>query len=304
MSIRLYHEQFATLPNGLRLCYSSHGDDNAPALLLIAGLGLQMVSWPAAFIEHLVAGGLRVICFDNRDAGRSSRSATPHPGLWGQLRFRAPAGSYGIEDMAEDTAQLIGHLQLDKTHLLGMSMGGMIAQTLAAHRPELVASLVSVFSTTGNRQVGQPALSTKLRMASARAPRNQAEAVAQYRRTMQHIGDATAPGIEAEWQHYATQAWMRNGQRADSRALLRQMGAIFTSGDRTAQLKRIQAPSLIIHGDVDRIVHPSGGAASASAIANARHEVIHGMRHQIDTYRSQHLASLVLQHIRQNPGRR
>lgn len=299
----LYEEQFAALPNGIRICFSSHGDGAAPPVLLIAGLGLQMVSWPAALIERLVEGGLRVICFDNRDAGRSSRSATPHPSSWDQLRGRAPTGSYGIEEMANDTALLLEHLQLDRVHLVGMSMGGMIAQTLASQRPQVVASLVSIFSTTGHRKVGQPAFSTKFRMARARAPRNLKEAVESYRQTMMHIGDPTAPGSEEEWRSYSTLAWMRNGERADSRALLRQMGAIFKSGDRTEQLKRIQAPSLIIHGDIDRIVHPSGGAASAKAIPNARHEVIRGMRHQIDTYRSEHLASLILNHVHKYSGR-
>lgn len=302
MSLATHIEQFAGLPGGLRLCYSSHGSDAAPTVLLIVGLGLQMVYWPAALIDQLVAGGYRVICFDNRDAGRSARATTPHPSKWQQLTGKAPAGSYGLEDMADDTALLLDHLGIASAHLVGMSMGGMIAQILAYRHPHKTLSLVSIFSTTGNRRVGQPAYSTLLRMARAKAPRNQAQAVESFRNTMMHIGDGTAADVESLWASYATQAWLRNGERADTRALFRQIGAIYKSADRTPQLGTIQVPSLIVHGDRDRMVHPSGGVATARAIPNASHAVIPGMRHQIDAPQGERLAALILNHIGKNPG--
>ncbi|GLK91031.1 alpha/beta fold hydrolase [Pseudomonas turukhanskensis] len=299
MSLATHIEQFATLPNGLRLCYASHGDESAPVVLLIAGLGVQMVYWPAVLIEQLVTAGYRVVCFDNRDAGRSARAATPHPSKWQQLTGKAPAGSYSLEDMADDTALLLDHLGIGQAHLVGMSMGGMIAQTLAYRHPQKAASLVSIFSTTGHRKVGQPALSTLWRMARAKAPRNQAQAVESYRSTMTHIGEGTAPGAQALWENYASQAWLRNGERADARALFRQIGAILKSGDRTPHLRSIQVPCLVVHGDQDRMVHPSGGVATAQVIPNARHEVIAGMRHEINAPQAQRLAALILHHIGQ-----
>ena len=130
MSLAQHHEQYVTLKSGDRFYYAEHGVGNTDTIVLIVGLGLQLVYWPSALIERLVASGFRVICFDNRDAGRSVRSDTPHPSLLQQLRGRSPKGAYGLERMAEDTAQLLEALNISSAHIAGMSMGGMIAQTL------------------------------------------------------------------------------------------------------------------------------------------------------------------------------
>lgn len=297
-------EQVAELPNGISLCYRSVGDQGSPAVLLIAGLGLQQIYWPEELVGALVAAGYRVIVFDNRDAGRSSRCDAPHPHLFGQILGRAPMGAYSLEDMAEDTAHLMTHLGESRVHVVGMSMGGMIAQALATGHPQRVSTLTSIFSTTGSRWVGQPAPSTLWRIATARRPRSQDEAVATYVRAMQHIGDATVPGIPDEWARYAASAWLRNGRRADARAFNRQIGAILKSGDRSASLRRIQAPTLVLHGDVDRMVHPSGGLATAAAIAGARFESLRGMRHQIDPRQVQRMLPLLVEHFRGASARR
>ena len=304
MSLASHNEQFATLPNGLRVCYSSHGCPDAPTIMLIVGLGLQLVYWPAVLIDQLVAGGYHVVCFDNRDSGRSARLATPHPNKWQQLTGKVPPGAYGLEDMADDSAWLLDHLGVERAHLVGMSMGGMIAQTLSYRHPRKAQSLVSIFSTSGNRKVGQPALSMLWQMGRAKAPRTEAEAVESFRKTMTHIGDPTSPGIKQLWDSYATQAWQRNGSRADSRAMFRQIGAILKSADRTQYLKTIQAPSLIVHGDVDRMVNPTGGSATAQAIPGATYVVLPGMRHQIDAVQSERLCALILAHIEKVPGRK
>ena len=162
MSLAQHHEQYVTLKSGDRFCYAEHGVGNTDTIVLIVGLGLELVYWPNALIERLVASGFRVICFDNRDAGRSVRSDTPHPSLLQQLRGRSPKGAYGLERMAEDTAQLLEALNITSAHIAGMSMGGMIAQTLASMHPEKVISMTSIFSTTGNRRVGQPSYSTRV----------------------------------------------------------------------------------------------------------------------------------------------
>ncbi len=297
MSIASHNEQFADLSNGTRLCYAEHGDREAPAVILIAGLGLQLVYWPASFIQALTTAGFRVICFDNRDAGRSSRSDTPHPTVLQQLLGKAPKDCYGLEHMADDTALLLTQLDITQAHIVGMSMGGMIAQTLSYRHPEKVASLTSIFSTTGNRRVGQPAASTLWRLARAKSPKSDREAVENYCEMMDHIGDKHAPQALLHWQQYATLAWQRNGSRSDTRALHRQIGAIMRSGDRTSALANVKAPTLIIHGDVDHMVHPSGGEATARAIKHARHVVIEGMRHQIDAALSHRLAQHILHHI-------
>lgn len=303
MSLAHHQEQFITLKGGDTFCYAEHGASDAPALLLIAGLGLQLVYWPKALIDRLVDSGLRVICFDNRDAGRSVRSTTPHPSLLQQLLGKAPAGAYGLETMADDTAQLLEGLGIAQAHIVGMSMGGMIAQVLAYRHPERVSSMVSIFSTTGNRKVGQPAPSTLWRMARAKAPANEIEAVSNYEGMMTHIGDHRAEGATEQWREYARLAWQRNGAKADPKAMFRQIGAIMKSGDRTQGLRKISAPALVIHGDVDHMVHPSGGRATADAIPNAKHQVLQGLRHQIDTIQSHRIADSIIGHIHLHTGR-
>lgn len=301
MSLAQHHEQYITLVNGDTFCYAEHGDKDQQAIILIAGLGLQLVYWPKALIEKLVANGYRVICFDNRDAGRSVRSDTPYPSLIEQLLGKAPQDAYGLELMAEDTANLLKALNIQSAHVVGMSMGGMIAQMLASLYPEYVKSLTSIFSTTGNRKVGQPSYSTLWRMARAKAPTNEYTAISNYHLMMKHIGDHTAEGATMQWQQYAKLAWQRNGEKSDPKAMFRQIGAILKSGDRTQALRKIKTPTLVIHGDVDRMVHPSGGHATAKAIPGAHHQVLKGLRHQIDTFQSHRIADCILRHLETYP---
>jgi|BEDMetMinimDraft_2_1075160.scaffolds.fasta_scaffold01024_4 pimeloyl-ACP methyl ester carboxylesterase len=290
-------DRFCEIRPGQSLCYRRYGGGGRESVLLIAGLGLQLLSWPLPLITALTRAGFDVVSFDNRDAGRSFRAATPTPGKGALLLRRLPAGLYRIEDMACDTAHLITALGLGAVHVVGMSMGGMIAQALAAHHPEKVASLTSIFSTTGHPRRGQPAWSTILRLALAPAPRNEAEAVADFVRLMRHIGDPKVEGSEAEWRAYAEAAFRRGAGAADRSGFLRQIGAILASGDRTAALGAIRAPTLVIHGDRDRMVHPSGGAATAAAIPGAFHVVIPGLRHQIDGRHLPLLVRLLLGHF-------
>ncbi|KHT54063.1 alpha/beta hydrolase [Alteromonas marina] len=303
MSLAQHHEQYVTLKSGDRFCYAEHGVGNTDTIVLIVGLGLQLVYWPNALIERLVASGFRVICFDNRDAGRSVRSDTPHPSLLQQLRGRSPKGAYGLERMAEDTAELLEALNITSAHIAGMSMGGMIAQTLASLHPEKVTSMTSIFSTTGSRKVGQPSYSTLWRLARAKAPTSEKDAVKNYQAMMTHIGDVAAKGAVNQWHQYARLAWQRNGGKSDAKAMFRQIGAIMKSGDRTPMLQNVKAPTLVIHGDVDRMVHPSGGVATARAISGAKHQVLRGLRHQIDTVQSHRIADSILAHIHLNANK-
>jgi pimeloyl-ACP methyl ester carboxylesterase len=291
-------DRFIHYPDGHSLCYRVQGPAQGETILLIAGLGLQLVYWPEVFIKALTSAGYQVITADNRDVGRSSRVRTKPPSKLRQLLAWAPADNYSLDDMADDMARLLQHLNLRAVHLVGMSMGGMIGQTLASRHPERVLSLTSIFSTTGNPAVGQPAPSTLWRIARGSAPQSSAEAVKRYTAMLSHIGDPQSPGTEAEWSRYVLQAWERSGQRSDASSVVRQIGAIQKSGDRTAQLRRIQAPTLVVHGDVDLMVDPSGGHATAAAIPNAKLVIVAGMRHQIDAVQTPELTKHILDLIK------
>ncbi|WP_329062311.1 alpha/beta fold hydrolase [Amycolatopsis sp. NBC_01480] len=271
-------DRFADLPAGPRLCYRVEGPEDGPPLLLIAGLGLDLTSWPQQLVDGFTGHGFRVIRFDNRDAGRSSRIATPAPGRLRQLLARPRPGAYDLGDLAADTIGLLDHLGVERAHLAGMSMGGMIAQTVAARHPERVATLTSIFSTTGHPRVGQPARSTILRLAKPPA-RTAEESAERHLSLLSHIGSKTFPPDEALERTWATGAWERSG--GVNPGVPRQISAIQASGDRTAELRRITAPTLVVHGDADLMVHPSGGRATAQAIPGARHVEITGLRHHL-----------------------
>jgi pimeloyl-ACP methyl ester carboxylesterase len=182
--------------------------------------------------------------------------------------------------MAADTVGLLDQLGIESAHLVGMSMGGMIAQTVAARNPGRVLSLTSIFSTTGHRKVGQPARSTLLRMAR-RPARTVEESVIGHLSLMGHLGSASFPldkDVETAW---ATGLWERAGGRRARSGIARQIGAIQASGDRTAELGRITCPTIVVHGDRDRMVHHSGGRATAKAVNGARYVEIPGMGHHI-----------------------
>ena len=291
-------DQFADLPNGIRMCYRSYGQPYHPTIVLIAGLGLQLVSWPVALIEGLVAEGLHVITPDNRDIGRTTHMPYPAPARWRLLLRSVPAAQYRLEDMAQDVSLLLDQLGIASAHLLGMSMGGMIAQTMAALHPEKVLSLTSIFSTTGNLRVGQPAGSTVLRMLMHKPSENITQAQARFIRTMRHIGNPKVPGIEQVWSNYIQQAWMRDEPESAQEGYQRQIGAIVASGDRTGLLYNIEAPTLVVHGDRDLMVNPNGGYATARAISGAVMHTIRGMRHQIDASITPQLLQLIIPHLR------
>lgn len=289
---------FADLPHGIRMCYRTFGHPGQPIIVLIAGLGLQLVSWPMAFIEGLVAEGLHVIVLDNRDMGRSTHMSMQPPARWRLLLGCPPAGHYQIKDMADDVAALLEQLGVAKAHVLGMSMGGMIAQNLAAQFPHKVLSLISIFSSTGNKQVGQPAGSTLWRMLISKPAWTLPEAQDRFVAMMRHIGNPDVPGIEAVWRNYIEQAWQRDTPVQGLLGYERQVTAVVASGDRTSLLHSIQAPTLVIHGDHDRMVHPSGGEATARAIHGALLHTVSGMRHQIDAAITPQLLQLIVPHVR------
>ena len=273
-------DRLVDLPAGPRLCYRTDGPDDGTPLLLIAGLGLDLTSWPQRMVDGFVERGLRVVRFDNRDAGRSSRIGNPPPGRLRQLLARPRPEAYDLADMAADTVGLLDALGIEQVHLVGMSMGGMIAQTVAARHPARVLSLTSIFSTTGHRRVGQPARSTLLRLARSPA-RTVEESVERHLAMLAHIGSTTFPPEEEVERAWATAVWHRGGDSGAGAPVARQIGAIQASGDRTAELARITAPTLVVHGDRDLMVHPTGGRATVDAVPGARHVEIAGMGHHL-----------------------
>jgi pimeloyl-ACP methyl ester carboxylesterase len=270
-------ERAVDVGNGISLTYEEIGDAGAAPLVLVAGLGQQLHSWPTPLCEQLAARGYRVVRFDNRDAGRSTHLRFRPPGPAAIFTRRWPDRQYDLTDMATDTVGLLDALGYDDAHLVGASMGGMIAQTVAALCPPRVRTLTSIMSTTGARRVGRPALSTWCLMA-ARPPKTRQAAVDRAVRMFRHIGSHGFPFPEAQVRELAGLAWDRDPSAAGTG---RQLAAIFRSGDRTAALRAVTAPTLVIHGDRDRMVHPSGAVATARAITGARVETIPGMGHDL-----------------------
>ncbi|RAV00112.1 alpha/beta fold hydrolase [Mycolicibacter senuensis] len=272
-------DQFATLPSGMTICYRDSGNQTDPAILLIAGLGEDLTFWTESFVGSLVAQGFRVVRMDNRDIGQSTFVTTPPPATWRQLTGRPRGDAYSLANMAADCVGVLDHLGIAQVHLVGRSMGGMIAQTIAATEPQRVLSLTSIYSTTGAGKVGQPALLT-IRLLVASPPKNRTAAVRNHLRLTRHIAGRAYPIDDAEEAAIAARGWDRcAGDQAAG--IARQIQAIQNSGDRTAQLHRITAPTLVINGDRDVLVNPSGGAATVKAIRLAQHVVIPGMGHHI-----------------------
>lgn len=288
-------DQFATLPNGVRVCYRIDGVDDSPPILLVAGLGEDLSTWSPRFVSSLVAVGFRVIRLDNRDCGRSTFVDSPAPNTLRQLFARPRRDAYTLADMAADAVGLLDHLDIDAAHLVGRSMGGMIAQTIAARHPDRVTTLTSLYSTTGHKKVGQPATSTMLMLVSP-PPKNRVQFVREHLRMTAHLAGVGYPLDEVEEAGHAVETWSRTD--GDSAAgVARQIQAIHASGDRTRELETVTAPTLIVNGDRDLIVAPSGGEATAAAIAESRHIVVAGMGHHLPDALALTIADHVIAHI-------
>ncbi|WP_354702289.1 Aclacinomycin methylesterase RdmC [Paraconexibacter sp. AEG42_29] len=270
-------EQHATAGQ-IDLCYETFGDAADPTILLIMGLGTQMLAWRTEFCELLAGERYHVIRYDNRDVGQSTHfSATPPPGPLELILRRPRSPAYTLDDMADDAANLLAALDVESAHIVGVSMGGMIAQTLAVRHPGRVRSLVSIMSTTGAPLVGilsPRVLPYLLKPASA----EREEAIA---RSLALADVIHSPGFERDREGTREIAGASFDRSGDRRGTARQMAAILASGDRTKALAGITAPTLVVHGDSDRMVAVSGGKATAKAIPGARLEVVAGMGHDL-----------------------
>jgi pimeloyl-ACP methyl ester carboxylesterase len=289
-------EHLVDVGHGITLCYERFGDPSDPPLLLIMGLGQQLLAWPDAFVQGLVARGFQVVIFDNRDVGRSTHATNRPPRLTQLMIRRFDDDQYDLGDLTDDAAGLLDALDLRPAHVVGVSMGGMIAQTLAARYPDHVRSLVSIMSSTGVANAGWVAPST-LRLLMTAPPRDREAAAERAVKMFRHIGSAGFPFDEQSIRERSLRAYDRDPRGAVGTG--RQMAAILKSGNRTDELQGITAPTLVIHGDRDRMVHPSGGRATARAIPGARLVTIEGMGHDLPAGAFSRLVELIGDHATQ-----
>jgi pimeloyl-ACP methyl ester carboxylesterase len=270
-------EEFTDIGGGITLCHESFGNPSDEPIMLLMGLGTQMIAWREDFCEQLAGRGFHVVRFDNRDAGLSTHLNGRAPTLAQMVTRRVPEGSYSLEDMADDTLRLAEALELGPVHIVGASMGGMIGQVFAARHPGETRSLVSIMSNTGSRWTGQPALGA-YRMFLAEAPEEREAFIEHVLKLFKVVGSHG----ELYDEEYIRDVTGRSFDRDhDSVAVGRQMGAVLKTGKRDQMLRSIKAPTLVIHGTEDRLVRPSGGKATKRAIPGARLMLVEGMGHDL-----------------------
>ncbi|MBB6555211.1 pimeloyl-ACP methyl ester carboxylesterase [Nonomuraea rubra] len=269
---------FEVGPAKIEVTYERLGDPQAPPVLLVMGAGAQLIHWPEGFCAELVARGCQVIRFDNRDAGLSTHfHDAPEPDLPAALAGDPSSASYTLSDMAADTVGLLDALGLDSAHLVGASLGGMIAQTVAIEHPARIRSLTSMMSTTGAPGVGGPDREALSRMTGP-PPAAREDVIEHWVKAFLLVGSPGYPSGEDELRERATRAYDR---AYDPAGVTRQSVAAIASGDRTERLRSVRVPALVIHGAADLMCDVSGGRATAEAIPGAELVVIDGMGHHL-----------------------
>ena len=271
------------MANGLRLAYDEFGDKSKPAIVLIMGLGAQMTAWPDDMCTSLANHGYRVIRFDNRDIGLSQQIEPKKPVNLIKLFLRSRLGlsiraPYNLRDMAEDAVGALDFLEIDKAHWVGASMGGMIAQVIAAEHPERSLSLTSIMSTTGNPALPTSNLNTTKQLL-LRPNRSNEEAYLKHSMaTWAMIGSPDYPPQQDELKAYILASLRRS---YSPKGFIHQMAAIVKSGDRRHLLRKIKVPTQVIHGKADVLVPVEGGIDTAKNIKDAKLELIEGMGHDL-----------------------
>ena len=267
--------------NGLQIAYEEFGDPLSPPMLLIMGLGAQMILWRDAFCEQLAARGYRVIRFDNRDIGQSTwldDRATPNllAVMSAALAHQPIDAPYRLSDMAADAAGLLDALGIARAHVVGASMGGMIAQTLAIEHPTRVRSMTSIMSTTGNPDLPPPSPTATAVLMTP--PSGRAAAIEHGVNVYRTIGSPGFEFDEAEARTLAARSFDRGFNPA---GVLRQLVAIIASGSRVAALRQLSVPALVVHGTEDPLVPFAAGRDTAGAIPGAQFLAIEGMGHDM-----------------------
>jgi pimeloyl-ACP methyl ester carboxylesterase len=262
----------------MELEYDVTGDPGAPPIVLAMGFSMQLVGWDDEFCADLAGRGFRVVRFDNRDIGLSTHlTQLGVPDFMRAMMGDASAALYTVADMADDVAGLLDALDLRAAHVVGVSMGGFMVQELAIRHPGRVLSLASIMSTTGARGLAQPTPEASAALMSP-PPADRAAAIDRAYGIWRVIGSPGFPFDEARVRRRTERAWDRDH---DPTGVARQMAAILTQRDRTADLCRVRVPTVVIHGAADPLVPLAGGEATAAAVLGARLVVIPGMGHDL-----------------------
>lgn len=272
-------EKIVNVGRGIDIAYERFGDAHAPAVLLLQGISQQMLGWHEAFCAELVARGLQPIRFDNRDIGRSTHlSDAPLPDFAAAMAGDVSTATYTLSDMAADGIGLLDALGIDGAHVVGLSLGGQIAQTMAIEHPDRIRSLTSISTTTGDPTVGQIRPGTWEKITAPPAT-NRDEAGDQAVTVLRVVGSPGYALDEAEVRARAGSAYDR--AEPDRDGIVRQAVATIATGDRTPLLRKLDLPTLVIHGADDPMVDLSGGRATAAAIPRADLVVFDGMGHNL-----------------------
>ncbi len=271
--------------NGIRIHYESRGDESNETILLIMGLGAQMTRWSDEFVDRFVKRGYRVVRFDNRDVGLSEKleaAGSPDiPGIVAALHAHAkPPAAYTLDEMAADAVGVLDALGIAKAHIVGASMGGMIAQLVAADYPERTLSLTSIFSTTGHPDLPR-ATPEAMAVLNARGPAPTEDMEGYLAHSVRSARTIGSPGYPFD------EATVRANSKRDAErsyypvGFLRQYAAVMASSERRGKLATITAPTVVIHGDADPLVPVTGGRDTAANIKGADLRIIPGMGHDI-----------------------
>ena len=293
--------------NGIRIEAESRGDAADPAILVIRGLGTQMVQWPESFLAGLTDAGFRVLIFDNRDVGLSQKfDAAGAPDLGAIIAAVAsgepPPVAYLVDDMAADAVGVLDAFDVERAHVFGISMGGMIAQVIAAKYPERVRSLFSVMSSSGDPSV-PPATPEAMAVLTSRPddPTSRTSVIEHGLKGRRVIGSAA---FRDDDDTVRAQLGVAYDRCHHPEGVARQMAAIMASGSRVPLLGRITAPTLVIHGTNDPLVHPEGGRSTAKHIPGASLEMVEGMAHDIPSRLVPKLLDLIVRHAKKADGSR
>ena len=293
--------------NNLDIEVETHGDPSDPSVVLIMGLAAQLIHWPPAMIDALVAAGYHVVVFDNRDIGLSEKlkkMSAPSPALTllsSTVGLGWMVAPYTLQHMAADTIGVLDALDIERAHLLGISMGGMIGQVAAAENRERLLSFTSIMSSTNNRRLPRADSSIVKKIVEARAKsRSEAEMVDRSMEILEMIGTPDG-GRDPEAMRQIVELGI--SRCAYPAGVRRQIAAIVASGDLRQYARRIQLPTLVMHGDLDPLVPHAGSVDMAANIPGARLEIIEGMGHDLPPRYLDQISTLAIEHIAGVEGR-
>lgn len=269
--------------NSIDIAFEIYGEPSSPTILLISGLSTPLTAWPTSLIEAFLSSGFRVVLLDNRDIGHSELlSELPMPNvLFAFLKLKlgfAIKVPYQLEDMMNDVVALMDVLNIDSAHIVGVSMGGMIAQLLAIHYPHRTDTLTSIMSMTGNKNLPPMDKKVKKTITSKPASNEYSDRRAYHIKKWQAIGSPKYPAQEAYLGEYVDKMLERG---ITAKGTLRQFLAIMAASNRESRLAKLTVPTLVIHGDSDPLINVAGGKATANAIPNAKLKIYPGMGHDL-----------------------